>query len=335
MRAVRSIDRLARVAACLILATGLSVAAAAKGEEGQVRRLLEEMANAVHTLNYDGTFVYLHDNQLESMRVIHTVDESGEKEQLISLNGAAREVVRDDASVTCIAPESRSVSIGKRSGSGSFGAVFSVNTGELENLYDFHLLGNARVAGRSTRAVGIIPKDGFRYGYRLFIDEQHALPLKTDMLDAEGRVVSQIMFTGLTVGPAVRLDAEGAMDGKEDFSWRLNEPRYRVSGNAHLPWRFNNLPNGFKVDIQSRRRAGKEGTEIEHFVLSDGLASVSVYVEKRRAGEGFRGASAMGAVNAFGREVSGHDVTVVGQVPAETVRAVAGALEYMAEGGDR
>ena len=333
MRPASALDRLARVAAVLILALGTPAALAGKGDRGEIRLLLAKMADAVHTLNYDGTFVYLHDDQLESMRVLHTVDASGEKEQLISLNGAAREVVRDAASVTCIAPESRSVSIGNRFRSGSFGAVFSVDLEELEHFYDFHLLGSTRVADRPTRAIGIIPKDQFRFGYRLFIDAHHGFPLKTDLLDAEGRVISQIMFTALTVGPSVRLDAEETMEGKEDFAWRLSQPRLKVSETEKVSWRFNALPSGFKVNVQSRRRAGKGRAEMEHFVLSDGLASVSVYVEKRRAGEGFRGASGMGAVNAFGSEVSGHDVTVVGQVPAETVRAVAEALEYLADGG--
>ena len=38
-----------------------------------VRGWLEHMIHAVHNLNYEGTFVYLHDNHLDSMKVLHTV----------------------------------------------------------------------------------------------------------------------------------------------------------------------------------------------------------------------------------------------------------------------
>ena len=333
MRAARSMGRLGRLfGGFVVLLTGLSVAVAAERSDVEVKRLLEKMVDAVHSLNYDGTFVYLHDNQLESMRVLHTVDAFGEKEQLISLNGAAREVVRDDASITCISPESRLVSIGDRSHSGGFRAVFSVNIDDLMDLYDFHVLGRARVADRATKAVGIIPKDNYRYGYRLFVDQQHGLPLKTDMLDADGRVVSQIMFTNLTVGPTVTVNTGDATEGREDFAWKLSKPKRKVSKEDRIDWIFNKLPNGFKVNIRGRRPTSRGGEVIDHFVLSDGLATVSVYVEKRRSKEGLRGASGMGAVNAYGSEVSGHEVTVVGQVPPETVRAVAGALEYIADG---
>jgi len=55
------------------LSVGLSLGAVAGIEDRKdVREWLEAMTTAVRSLNYEGTFVYLHDNQLESMRVIHT-----------------------------------------------------------------------------------------------------------------------------------------------------------------------------------------------------------------------------------------------------------------------
>ena len=49
---------------------------------------VQKMSSAMRNLNYRGDFVYLHDNQLESMRISHYTDENGEKERLISLNAA-------------------------------------------------------------------------------------------------------------------------------------------------------------------------------------------------------------------------------------------------------
>ena len=61
---------------------------------------------------------------------------------------------------------------------------------------------------------------------------------------------------------------------------------------------------------------------MQHLVLSDGLASVSVYVESDPQAEGLEGGTRIGAVHAAGRRISGHQVTVVGEVPLETVEAV-------------
>ncbi len=333
MRTARTAGLEATWLAWLLLAAAGVVQGAGAVAGNEVRGLLEKMVQAVHSLDYDGTFVYLHGDQLESMRVVHTVGAEGEREQLISLNGAAREVVRDEASITCIAPDAREISIGDRS-AGGFRAVFSIDVDRLGSLYDFHLLGQSRVAGRWARVVAIIPRDAYRYGYRLFIDDEHALPLKTDMLDAEGDMVSQIMFTTLHVDPEVKPATEGGLEGLEDFAWRLRKPKVRLSDNEKINWKFKNLPSGFEVNATSRRRAAGGEGEMDHFVLSDGLATVSVYVEARPSAEGLRGLSAMGAVNAYGSEVAGHEVTVVGQVPPKTVRAVADALSYV-NGGTR
>jgi negative regulator of sigma E activity len=66
---------------------------------------------------------------------------------------------------------------------------------------------------------------------------------------------------------------------------------------------------------------------VQHFVLSDGLAMVSVYIEKSLADEqALEGESSMGSVNAYGRRVDGHRVTVMGEVPKATVKQIAEAV---------
>jgi len=62
---------------------------------------------------------------------------------------------------------------------------------------------------------------------------------------------------------------------------------------------------------------------VEHLVYTDGLASVSVFIEHLEAsGEHQEGTSRMGAVNAFGTMVDSFQVTVVGEVPEATVERI-------------
>ena len=63
-------------------------------------------------------------------------------------------------------------------------------------------------------------------------------------------------------------------------------------------------------------------TGVEHWVYSDGLASVSVYIEEAHNEEKYGGVSHRGALNAYGTMVAGHYVTVVGEVPRETVEMI-------------
>ena len=71
---------------------------------------------------------------------------------------------------------------------------------------------------------------------------------------------------------------------------------------------------------------------VEHLVYTDGLAAVSVFVEKR--GEDSKpfmlGPSRMGAVNALGSRVDDYQVTTVGEVPAETIALIGGSVTPVA-----
>ncbi len=313
--------------AAFIMAASASAAFSSESENHEVRELLKKMVTAVHTLNYEGTFVLLHGNQLESMQVIHTLHNGGERERLISLNGAAREVVRDDVSVTCITPDSKSISIGNRIVGRGFTAVFFMDLDKLSAYYTFFLLGEERVANRDTIVVGIIPKDDYRYGYRIYLDKSHTLPLKTDMLNASGNAVSQVMFTHLNVDDSVKDLAEAAIVGKEDYSWIQQKPVTWLQQDAREDgWDFSNLPKGFSVTLHARKSIEIGGPEIDHFVISDGLASLSLYAEKSIKVSGLRGNSVIGAVNAFGTEYNGYQITVVGEVPSLTVELVARSL---------
>mgnify|MGYP002713087465 CR=1 FL=1 len=292
---------------------------------GDVRGWLQRMVNAVHSLNYEGTFVYLHSNQLESMRIVHNADEDNEKERLLSLNGVPREVIRDNASVTCIAPDAKSVSIANRVGSYGFRAVFAADVSRLSRLYDFHMLGEARVADRPAMVLAIVPRDAYRYGYRIYLDREHALPLKTDMLGQSGEALSQLMFTQLQVHTGKTEIDTISLEGKEHYRWELKKPIKTLQETNNSQWSFQDLPEGFQVILYSRRKAGQNGDDVDHFVLSDGLASLSVYVEPA-ADDDLRGSSNMGTINAYGSIRDGFQVTAVGEVPAMTVQQIANAL---------
>ena len=69
-----------------------------------------------------------------------------------------------------------------------------------------------------------------------------------------------------------------------------------------------------------------EDQQVEHMVLSDGLAGVSVFIEKTSPAMPVSGSEKMGAVNAY-IKISGEQMfTVIGEVPGDTVKQIAEAL---------
>ncbi|MCP3689029.1 MAG: hypothetical protein GY784_11490, partial [Gammaproteobacteria bacterium] len=107
---------------------------------------IQSMSNAMRTLSYQGNFVYMHEGQLESMSISHIRDETGEKERLFSLNGEAREIIRDNKNLTCIWPSSRKVVVDS-SHSNSFSPLYIPDDAiEISQLYDMQLVGSDRIA---------------------------------------------------------------------------------------------------------------------------------------------------------------------------------------------
>src|SRR5205085_8424889 len=98
----------------LLGVTGSAQAADANGS-GDAFAWLKKMAAASRQLNYSGTIVYTHGNQVETSRVVHYVNSAGgEFEKLETLDGPAREVVRSNDQVTCYLPNAKVVLVEQR-----------------------------------------------------------------------------------------------------------------------------------------------------------------------------------------------------------------------------
>jgi sigma-E factor negative regulatory protein RseB len=285
---------------------------------------LVRMADALGSLSYEGTIVYLHGNELEALRIVHRVENGQVHEKLVSLNGPVRTLTREKGGVTCELSGSQPISVQGHGIGRDVLQAWTLDPEALRGHYRLHSLGPARVAGRQTDVVGIIPQDRLRYGYRFYLDRDSGLPLKSDLMGQQADPIEQIMFTSLDLLPSQ----------SSGLAARNVAPRRRskAEGVAHdsLPWRFDSLPPGFALVMHKDwRDAG--GQPVDQFVLSDGLASVSVYVESDPQ-ESLVGRTSIGAVHAVGHRAFGHQITVVGEVPLETIDEVLAGIRRTAGG---
>lgn len=316
-------------------ATGIETAT----ETGDARELLRQMSAASMGLNYRGTFVYLHNGQLEAMQVIHRAAKEGEQERLFALTGEAREVIRDKDKVTCIMPNSKAVMVDKSIPRQPFPAALPRDLEALTDNYEFKVLGEDRMAGRPARIVAIRPLDAFRYGYRLWLERDSRLLLKSELTDGDGRAVEQTMFTALEILDTVA-DAElqPALRG-EGYTRRGYTEKEPVGTGTETgaeigaqvddsTWSVAGLPAGFMRTHRSRHGLPSDSGPVEHMVFGDGLATVSVYIEPHRPdAPGLSGISSMGAVNALGIRVGDYQITVVGEVPQATVERIGRSVQ--------
>jgi sigma-E factor negative regulatory protein RseB len=198
---------------------------------------------------------------------------------------------------------------------------------QLEQHYTFHLLDGSRIANHQARIVIIAPRDGLRYGYRFYLDADSGLPLKSDLLNEQGVVVEQTMFTDLQVGKA---EINDIYHRESLFTYQLKNNADAVDNLVDNPvtrWNFQRLPSGFKLTFKHYIPDPEGTVPIEQYVFSDGLGSLSVFVEQGLQADGLNGASRLGAINAWGGNVEGFQVTAVGEVPAITLLGVVKGMQ--------
>lgn len=293
--------------------------------------LLKNMHKSASALSYKGTFIYAHNGKMDSMQIFHRAGSKGERERVVHLNGTPREVIRENNIITCILPDSKAITVSKfETAQHPMLAQLPANLTEFKQNYDFSISGQDRVAGRPTIVVRVDPRDKFRYGYRFWLDAQHSLLLKSEMIGDDGTAVEQVMFTSIELVSDIP-DALLKPGLRGEHLTSVTQSADTLSSPAPKPaqWQVKRMPDGFKSTSHNMRDVAGDGGMAHHIVLSDGLASVSIYIEKRDPRrKHFVGSSYMGAVNVYGVMMDDHQITAVGEVPTATVKMVAESMQF-------
>lgn len=287
---------------------------------------LSRMSMAVEELSYQGTFLHMQDGNAETLEIVHLNDDGRVSERILALDGAAREIIRQEDEVQCILPDRQTVLLEERREVSPLVSALPSYSDELLRHYEFALHETARVAERRTQVVSIVPRDGYRYGYKLWLDEETAMPLKSQLVDDQGNVLEQILFAQLEISDSIPRSAVEPTIDTEGF--RLFRPNQSVETSVNTPiLRAANVPDGFALSNESKQPIAGSEYPVEHLVYSDGLAIVSVFIEDPESEpDVVEGHSRVGTANAFSLSVSGRQVTAVGEVPRRTVESIATSL---------
>lgn len=314
------------VSSFLLAITTVAVSmSAATADDSAVspEKLIRNMSTALTSLNYEGSFVHVQNGNVEAMSIVHSSDDGGELEYMLSLNGEAREVFRNRSLVTCIWPGSKSVIV---SDSKTRKLLPTIDATMADSdIYRLSMGKPDRVAGIDTHVVDIEPIDNFRYGYRFWIDKDTSMLLRSMLIDDEDNAVEQLMFTNITYPdniPAARFETP---DGEIE-SYKIQMPKPMLAVGVVDRVSFSELPAGYAETSETYQPMPINDGPVSHVMLSDGMASISVYVEyvqQADQADVSLGMFSMGGMNAFTHSVPNALITVVGEVPPATVEAIA------------
>lgn len=302
------------------------------GSERTVNEWLMRMHEASRKRAYAGTFVVSSGTgSLSSARIWHVCDGEQQMERVESLTGPPRTTFRRNDQVLTLLPESKLAYAEKRESLGLFPHLLQTGDSAIAEFYGAKQDGGERVAGFDADMVVLRPKDTLRYGYRIWSEKKTGLVVKLQTLDADGKVLEQAAFSELQLDAPVKMEKLGQM--------MANTAGYRVETSSMLKttalsegWVLKNTVPGFKSMSCFRRSvAGAPASGAEstlQWVFSDGLASVSLFVEPFDAQRHVKeGVLAMGATQSLTRRIGAWWLTVVGEVPLQTLKAFAQGLE--------
>jgi sigma-E factor negative regulatory protein RseB len=297
--------------------------------ELDLNQWLLRMHNASSRKAYVGTFVVMSAaGGMYSSRIWHVCDGDVQMERIDALTGPPRSTLRRNDQVITFLPELRVARAEKRGGDPA-----------LANLYQASAQGVDRVAGFDADVVLIQPKDAQRFGYRIWSERKSGLVVKIQTLDAEGRVLEQAAFSELDLEANVKMEKLAQMMAATN-GYRVEHPDLSKTTSQQEGWTLKGPVAGFQTVSCYRRgmaaapTVGPKGAPEPtlQWTFSDGLATVSLFIEpydrQPRAADEVH--LSMGATQTLGKRVLGDWwVTLVGEVPAQTLKLFAQNLERL------
>lgn len=305
------------IALALWLAAGPALADS--GEEW-----LKRMGDALNNASYSGEFITESTGRSERLSIVHRVRDGVVSERLVSLSGNGRELVRENDEVVVYLPDQKLAIIERRSGRSDLLGALPQFMGEMSSWYKIDYVGREATIFGPTAVVAVRPLDGYRFGYRLWIDLDTHMPVRSDLSDAAGRVVERLRFTKLDLDRNIPDSAfEPSLDRRK-LRWVRQSPQDEDEAPA---WRAARVPPGFRLSVSGMQAVAGTSAPVSHLVYSDGLASVSVFIHAPTPGKApIERSGRSGVASAFSTVVEGHQVTVVGEVPPRTLKFIANGL---------
>lgn len=287
---------------------------------------LKTMALAAHQVDYSGVFVYQSGGSVEMSRITHISDKDGEHERLEGVGGRRRELIRDNDQVWLFV-DGHMVRVEKRQINRAFPALLPEQISALKENYSVRQADEEDVAGYHAHGIIFLPRDNLRYARKMWAHSDSGLLLKAVVLDDRGGIIEQYAFMQLDIGS--NIDRKWSVP-ENSSSTAISQQHSSVELlDKPCGWQVDALPSGFRKILELRRPLRENEEPVIQMVFSDGLAGISVFVEKVKDTTHIHsGLSGRGAATVYKRIVGASLVTVVGEVPPRTAMQVGDSVRY-------
>jgi len=305
---------------------------------------LRMIHDAAEHRSYAGTIVYQQGDSIEAARIVHRFERGVVEERVQPLDGGRREFVRRGDEVACYEHDLKRVVVEQGAfQSDRFPALGTATAAEdILRHYELNAGNVEHVAGMPCRVLVLAPRDALRYGYRLCAELASGLLLRFQTRNESGALVEQMAFTEVRIGDHIApVDVQPSWPAQ---GWTTDRHVAQPVDLQRLGWSLT-PPPGFRLlrevsrTLDEREGAAAQPSQAQagsgrdaaraptlQALLSDGLASVSVFIDANPPALPAGVAQRNGAVTWYARRVADSTILVVGEVPPAIARAVADSV---------
>lgn len=286
---------------------------------GAVYYWLNRINAAARSTSFEGTYVLTTPSQISSSHIVHISQDNNQYERIDMLDGQQRQIFRYNDVVHTMYPARKIVIVEHRLSGDAFPALLKTEDARLGEAYGVRNRGQGRVANRRAQVIEVTPRDDLRFGYRLWADEATGLLLRSQVLNPKGQVLEQSAFSDLKIGTAI--GADSVIKAMKSLSgYKIRELKLTHTTAEKEGWTLRNGVPGFEPVDCVLRPLSSSGGHLMQWIFSDGMASVSMFIEPVNPSlhlrEGYRGSGATSSLTARNGQWW---ITLVGEVPQVTL----------------
>lgn len=301
-------------------------------ESRSINDWLMRMHEAASNRTYIGTFVVSSGGAMSSAKIWRVSKGDQQVERVETLTGPPRSIFRHNDKVVTFLPDIKVVRRERDSLRTFPDLLQSVGT-SIADFYKLRQERVERVADVECDVIMLAPRDKLRFGYRIWVERKTGLVVKLQTLDVNGKVLEQAAFSELQLDAPVKMGKLIQMMDKVK-GYRVEKPVLVKTTGGDEGWALKEPVAGFTPAICYRRPVNAANQAVSandaplQWIFSDGLASVSIFIEpfdqKRHVKES---SLSMGATQTMTKQLDGYWITVMGEVPMTTLQLFANRLE--------
>ncbi|VTQ53757.1 Sigma-E factor regulatory protein rseB precursor [Campylobacter jejuni] len=304
------------------LATGSLLTPSIASADPTSEALLQEMGKASQTLNYEMGFINITKQGIDSFRFRHAVSNQASLAQLVLMDGPRREIVQRGKDISYFETGLQPFTLDGDHIVDSLPSIVFSDFSLLTKYYDFIAVGRARAADRLSQVIRVVSRDGTRFSYVIWVDEETKLPMRVDLLDRDGETLEQFRVISFD-------DGKQALTSLADLE-KANLPpvlSLPASEQVKFGWQVKWLPAGVTEVASSRRTLPNMPVTIESRLYTDGLFSFSVNISATTNGPSEQ-LIRQGRRTVQTEIRNGNEITVVGELPPSTAKRIAESIVF-------